>query len=35
MDQFGMAQSVRRMEDPSLLTGNGRYTDDINPAGGG
>jgi carbon-monoxide dehydrogenase large subunit len=33
MNQFGMAQSVRRMEDLRLLTGNGRYTDDINPAG--
>lgn len=33
MNQFGMAQSVRRVEDPRLLTGNGRYTDDINPVG--
>jgi carbon-monoxide dehydrogenase large subunit len=33
MNQFGMAQSIRRVEDPRLLKGNGRYTDDINPAG--
>jgi aerobic carbon-monoxide dehydrogenase large subunit len=29
MTRFGLAQSVRRMEDPRLLTGGGRYTDDI------
>ncbi|HYZ21694.1 MAG TPA: xanthine dehydrogenase family protein molybdopterin-binding subunit [Rhodopila sp.] len=27
--KFGMAQPVRRVEDPRLLTGAGRYTDDI------
>jgi len=29
MNQFGMAQPVRRVEDPRLLRGNGCYTDDI------
>ncbi|WP_368414324.1 xanthine dehydrogenase family protein molybdopterin-binding subunit [Falsiroseomonas sp.] len=29
MAKFGLSQSVRRIEDPRLLTGNGRYTDDI------
>jgi carbon-monoxide dehydrogenase large subunit len=29
MGEFGMGQSVRRVEDPRLLTGQGRYTDDI------
>ncbi|HEX5326000.1 MAG TPA: xanthine dehydrogenase family protein molybdopterin-binding subunit, partial [Acetobacteraceae bacterium] len=29
MTKFGLAQSVRRVEDPRLLTGAGRYTDDI------
>src|SRR5690348_18389817 len=29
MAKFGLAQSVRRVEDPRLLLGNGRYTDDI------
>jgi carbon-monoxide dehydrogenase large subunit len=29
MTKFGLAQSVRRVEDPRLLKGNGRYTDDI------
>lgn len=29
MTKFGMAQPVRRVEDPRLLVGNGRYTDDI------
>ena len=29
MTKFGVAQSVRRVEDPRLLKGNGRYTDDI------
>ena len=29
MAKFGLSQSVRRVEDPRLLTGNGRYTDDI------
>ncbi len=27
--KFGMAQPVRRVEDPRLLKGDGRYTDDI------
>jgi len=27
--KFGLAQPVRRVEDPRLLLGNGRYTDDI------
>jgi len=29
MTRFGLAQSIRRVEDPRLLTGGGRYTDDI------
>ena len=29
MSKFGLAQPVRRVEDPRLLKGNGRYTDDI------
>jgi len=29
MPQFGLAQPVRRVEDPRLLKGGGRYTDDI------
>ena len=29
MTKFGLAQSVRRVEDPRLLKGDGRYTDDI------
>ena len=29
MSQFGLAQPVRRVEDPRLLKGAGRYTDDI------
>jgi carbon-monoxide dehydrogenase large subunit len=29
--KFGVGQSVRRVEDRRLLTGNGRYTDDIQP----
>jgi len=29
MTKFGVAQPVRRVEDPRLLTGSGRYTDDI------
>ncbi len=32
MTKFGMAQPVRRVEDPRLLIGNGRYTDDISLA---
>lgn len=27
--KFGLAQPVRRVEDPRLLIGRGRYTDDI------
>jgi len=35
MGQFGMGQPVRRVEDPRLITGRGRYTDDISvPAQG-
>lgn len=30
MGQFGVGQAVRRIEDARLLTGQGRYTDDIN-----
>ena len=26
--RFGSGQSVRRIEDPALVTGQGRYTDD-------
>ena len=33
MTQFGIAQPVRRVEDPRLLKGAGSYTDDITPAG--
>ncbi len=33
MPQFGLAQPVRRVEDPRLLKGGGRYTDDIAPDG--
>ncbi len=29
MAKFGIAQPVRRVEDPRLLLGNGQYTDDI------
>ena len=29
--KFGLAQPVRRVEDPRLLLGRGRYTDDISP----
>ena len=29
MQKFGLAQNIRRVEDPRLLIGNGRYTDDI------
>lgn len=31
MEKFGISQSVRRREDPRLLTGAGRYVDDIKP----
>ena len=33
MAKFGLAQPVRRVEDPRLLKGAGRYTDDIRLAG--
>src|SRR5262245_58295577 len=33
MAKFGVGQAVRRVEDPRLLTGRGRYTDDINLPG--
>ncbi|MEJ1974681.1 MAG: xanthine dehydrogenase family protein molybdopterin-binding subunit [Acetobacteraceae bacterium] len=33
MTKFGLAQPVRRVEDPRLLKGNGLYTDDIHTAG--
>lgn len=32
-NKFGVGQPVRRMEDPRLVTGRGRYTDDILPEG--
>ncbi|WP_029010476.1 xanthine dehydrogenase family protein molybdopterin-binding subunit [Azospirillum halopraeferens] len=31
--KFGIGQAVPRTEDPRLLTGRGRYTDDVAPAG--
>lgn len=33
MDAFGKSQPVTRREDLRLLTGAGRYTDDIAPEG--
>lgn len=33
MAKFGTGQSVRRVEDQRFITGNGRYTDDINLPG--
>ncbi|HEX2725873.1 MAG TPA: xanthine dehydrogenase family protein molybdopterin-binding subunit, partial [Beijerinckiaceae bacterium] len=33
MGQFGIGQPVRRKEDVRLLTGKGRFTDDINLEG--
>src|SRR3546814_833228 len=33
MGDFGISQPVLRREDPRLLTGNGRFVDDISPAG--
>ncbi|MBR0647360.1 xanthine dehydrogenase family protein molybdopterin-binding subunit [Plastoroseomonas hellenica] len=33
MAKFGLSQPVRRVEDPRLLQGHGRYTDDISAAG--
>jgi carbon-monoxide dehydrogenase large subunit len=31
--RFGSGQAVRRIEDPALVQGQGRYTDDVAPAG--
>ena len=31
--RFGSGQAVRRLEDQALLSGSGRYTDDVQPAG--
>jgi aerobic carbon-monoxide dehydrogenase large subunit len=31
--RFGSGQSVRRVEDPALVRGQGRFTDDVAPAG--
>ena len=31
--RFGSGQAVRRIEDPALVQGQGRYTDDVTPAG--
>ncbi len=33
MARFGLSQSLRRVEDPRLLKGGGRYTDDIHVPG--
>src|SRR5215211_8085526 len=33
MAKFGLSQPMRRIEDPRLLKGGGRYTDDIAPTG--
>ena len=33
MGQFGVGQAVRRLEDQRLITGTGRYTDDISLEG--
>jgi carbon-monoxide dehydrogenase large subunit len=33
MPKFGLSQNVRRIEDPRLLKGGGRYTDDISVPG--
>ncbi len=33
MEKFGKSQSVKRTEDLRFLTGEGRYVDDISPAG--
>ena len=32
MGAFSVGQPVRRLEDPRLVTGRGRYTDDVQPA---
>ena len=31
--RFGSGQQVQRVEDPALLAGQGRFTDDVSPAG--
>ena len=31
--RFGSGQAVRRVEDPALVAGRGRFTDDVAPAG--
>jgi aerobic carbon-monoxide dehydrogenase large subunit len=33
LDKYGVGQPVRRTEDPILVQGQGRYTDDLNVAG--
>ena len=33
MAKFGLSQSIRRVEDPRLLKGDGQYTADISLAG--
>lgn len=33
LDKYGVGQPVRRTEDPVLVQGQGRYTDDLNVAG--
>jgi carbon-monoxide dehydrogenase large subunit len=33
LTKFGIGQPVKRSEDPTLVSGHGRYTDDINLAG--
>src|ERR1700743_638853 len=33
LEKFGVGQPVLRVEDPTLLRGEGRYTDDINAPG--
>ena len=33
MGQFGIGQGIRRIEDQRLLTGHGRYTEDLTPQG--
>ena len=33
MGRFGVGQAIVRLEDERLLTGGGRYTDDVSPAG--
>ena len=33
LNKYGIGQPVRRTEDPVLVQGQGRYTDDVNLAG--